>query len=170
MNVQPLSLMPASGGFDDFYRSEYPSLVAVATALTGSPQTGADLAQDAMLRAYRSWASVSRYERPGAWVRKVAINLATDSHRRRARYRKIEHRLRIADGVEPAAGSDDSFWAAVRELPERQRAVVALHYVEDMSLDTIANVLGIATGTVKSLLFSARKSLAKTLGAKEPQS
>jgi hypothetical protein len=48
--------------------------------------------------------------------------------------------------------------------------VVALHYVEDMSLDTIANVLGIATGTVKSLLFSARKSLAKTLGAKEPQS
>ena len=63
--------------------------------------------------------------------------------------------------------SSQDFWAAVRELPERQRAAVVLRYVEDMPIDDIAAVLDVSDGTVKSSLFAARKTLATTLGIVE---
>ena len=49
------------------------------------------------------------------------------------------------------------FWAAVRSLPAAQAQVVALHYVEDRSVDDIARVLDVAPGTVKTHLFRARR-------------
>ena len=61
----------------------------------------------------------------------------------------------------------EPFWRAVRELPERQRAAVALHYLDDMSVAGIADVLGVTVGTIKTSLFKARRSLAVTLGAEE---
>ena len=62
---------------------------------------------------------------------------------------------------------DVAFWAAVRALPERQRAAVTLYYVEDLAVAEIAEILGIASGTVKTSLYMARRSLAVTLGAEE---
>jgi RNA polymerase sigma-70 factor (ECF subfamily) len=55
------------------------------------------------------------------------------------------------------------FWAAVRSLSPAQAQVVALHYVEDRSIDDIATVLGIAPGTVKTHLSRARHALAEKL-------
>ena len=57
----------------------------------------------------------------------------------------------------------DRFWASVRELPERQQAVVVLHYLEDRSVADIAAVLDIAEGTVKAHLHKARAALASRL-------
>ena len=57
----------------------------------------------------------------------------------------------------------DRFWAAVRTLPRRQQAVVALHYLEDRSVADVAQVLGIAEGTVKAHLHKARAALADRL-------
>jgi RNA polymerase sigma-70 factor, ECF subfamily len=58
---------------------------------------------------------------------------------------------------------NERFWAAVRALPHRQCQVVALHYLEDMSVLDIAQVLDIAESTVKNSLAQARATLAKTL-------
>jgi RNA polymerase sigma factor (sigma-70 family) len=69
--------------------------------------------------------------------------------------------------VADSAPSDDEFWSAVRELPERQRAVVALRYIEDLPIAAIAGVLEISEGTVKTLSFRARRTLARVLGAEE---
>ena len=55
----------------------------------------------------------------------------------------------------------------MRQLPDRQRAVVALYYVEDLPVSVIAETLAVRPGTVKAALFDARRSLAATLGAKE---
>lgn len=61
--------------------------------------------------------------------------------------------------------ADRDFWAAVRSLPRRQAAVIALHYYEDLPVADIAAVLGIAEGTVKAHLHKGRESLARRLGA-----
>ncbi len=152
--------------FEAMYRTELASMVALAATLTGSPDTGADLANEAMLRAYKQWAKVGVMERPGAWVRRVVINLAHDSHRRTARQIRGMERLRAERPPDGQPSSQD-FWAAVRDLPERQRAAVALRYVEDMPIDEIAAVLDVSDGTVKSSLYAARRTLATTLGIVE---
>ena len=55
----------------------------------------------------------------------------------------------------------------MRALPDRQRAVVVLHYVEDRSVFDVAAVLGIAEGTVKATLAKARRTLARTIEHEE---
>jgi RNA polymerase sigma-70 factor (ECF subfamily) len=156
---------PVDTGFDALYRREIGSLRSLGAALTGSRDLGADLAQEAMLRAYRDWGRVSRLERPGAWVRRVAINLATDVHRRRVRELRALDRLPAAPEATSTDPADDAFWRAIRELPEMQRHSAALFYVDDLSVDRIAEVLGVSSGTVKKALFQARASLARTLGS-----
>jgi RNA polymerase sigma-70 factor, ECF subfamily len=59
------------------------------------------------------------------------------------------------------------FWAAVRELPERQRAAVALRYLDDLSVEEIAEILDVTAGTIKTSLFKARQSLARSMQAEE---
>lgn len=73
---------PSTGAanFETLYRQELPTLIALATTMTGSRDVGADLAHEALARAYRDWRTVGCLERPGAWVRRVLINLAIDVH------------------------------------------------------------------------------------------
>lgn len=168
--------------FDDCYRSEWSGLLALAWALTGSWSTAEELAQDAFADAYRRWSEVSRLDRPGAWVRRAVVNRAASHHRHRgveqrgmARWSSrdaIDHERagmdRTGDQAASEAG-DVEFWAAVRALPQRQSACVALHYLEDRSVADIAEVLGLNAATVKVHLHRGRLTLARNLAsADEP--
>jgi RNA polymerase sigma-70 factor (ECF subfamily) len=153
--------------FEDLYRRELRAIVALGTSLTGNREAGRDLAHEAMLRAYRAWEKVAKLERPGAWIRRVLINLAIDHARRGQRERRALSRLEPAPPLELRDPASARFWAAVRQLPERQRAAVALHYLEDLAVDEIAEILDVTAGTVKTSLFKARQSLARTLRAEE---
>jgi RNA polymerase sigma-70 factor (ECF subfamily) len=154
---------PTSTGFEAFFRAEYSKLVAIGRGLTGNHDLAADLAQETLVRCHRDWARVSSLDVPGAWARRVLVNLSIDAHRAAARDRRAPAWLRHVDPVTPADPAVDGWWSAVRALPERQRAVVVLHYLEDRSVDDIAQVLGIASGTVKSSLSKARATLARTI-------
>jgi YVTN family beta-propeller protein len=70
-------------GFEHFYLREYRGVVELAYALSGNRAGAEDIAQEAFLRAHRDWQRVGRYQYPGAWVRRVAANLATSAMRRR---------------------------------------------------------------------------------------
>ena len=70
--------------FETFYRSEYSGVVGLGYALCGSRPAAEDAAQEAFLRAHRDWANVGSYDRPDAWVRKVASNLVY------SRFRKVK--------------------------------------------------------------------------------
>ena len=153
--------------FEDVYRRELHTMVALGTSLTGSREAGVDLAHEAMLRAYRSWSKVRAMDRPGAWIRRVLINLAIDWHRRSGRERRAVARIAPAPPVELADPVSTCFWAAVRALPERQRAAVALYYLEDLGVDQIAEILEVSAGTVKTSLFKARRSLERALHVEE---
>jgi RNA polymerase sigma factor (sigma-70 family) len=150
--------------FEAMYRRELTAMIALGTTLTGSGDAGVDLAHEAMLRAYRAWPSVGAMDRPGAWVRRVLINLAVDRHRRTRREETAVHHLTTATSAAPEI---DQFWTTVRLLPDRQRAAVALRYIDDMTVDQIAEVLEVSPGTVKTSLFRAHKTLEATLRAQE---
>jgi RNA polymerase sigma-70 factor (ECF subfamily) len=93
-------------------------------------------------------------------------NLLIDHHGRRVVERRALERLTARPGShEPSsAGGAVDLGDLLATLPPRQRAVVALYYLEDLPVAAIAEALGIANGTVKALLWKARASLANKLG------
>lgn len=151
--------------FDDFYAAELPRLIALARGLC--PATVAeDVAQEAMLVAYRRWRDVSELERPDLWVRRTCANLAVSQFRRRMV--ELRATARLAGRRQPPvelSEQGEEFWAAVRDLPHRQAQAAALRFVYDMPLAEIATTLGTSEGTVKQHLSRARRSLATALGA-----
>lgn len=156
----------ASLSFEGFYRAELKRVVAVVFALTGSRPVAEDLAQDAFVKAHSRWDDVSTYDHPGAWVRRVATNLALSRFRRQSSEKKALSRLgptpEMTFDLEP---EDEEFWQAVRELPGRQAQVMALFYLEDRTVREVADILGMAEGTVRTQLHRGRRSLARKLGA-----
>jgi RNA polymerase sigma-70 factor (ECF subfamily) len=165
--VPPVEVELAVAGFDAFFTRELPRLVTVLTAVTGDRMVAEELAQEAMLRAHQRWARISRYDLPAAWVRRVALNLASQSRARR----RSEHRAlaKVTDlGRAPRPEPAHDFWALVRQLPPRQAAAVALHYLEDRPVAEVASILGCAEGTAKAHLHKGRAALARLLENPEP--
>ncbi len=150
--------------FDELYRREFGSVVALAYVLSGSRAAAEELAQEAFLSAYRKWDAIGAYDNPGAWVRRVCINRSTSLVRRRMSEAKAMARLAgrrvLPDELPPDAAE---FWKAVRQLPRRQAQVVTLHYLDDRPVAEIAAVLDCAENTVKVHLHRARSSLAARL-------
>ena len=148
--------------FEDFVRDARSRLIGLAYSLSGDRGTAEDIVQDALLATHRAWADV---DQPLAYARRTVANLCASRVRRIGRERRALTRwfgqgsVAFAE-LEPA---DAEFWRAVGALPPRQREVIALHYVDDLSVDDIATALEISTGTVKSTLHDARRALARTL-------
>jgi RNA polymerase sigma-70 factor (ECF subfamily) len=155
----------AERAFPDWYRSEYHHVVALVYVLSGSRWAAEELTQDAFTETHRRWATIGRYDDPGAWVRKVAVNKTRSWGRRRSAEARAyaKHTLRDRQLPGELPESADGFWAAVRSLPDRQGAIVALHYLDDRPVDEIAALLEISPGTVKTQLHRARLTLATRL-------
>lgn len=151
--------------FESFFAAEYDQVVGLVFVLCGRRVVAEEVAQDAFVQAYRRWSVVSGYDDPGAWVRRVAVNLATSTLRRRAR--EVRALTRLAGRRSPVAElvvTDEAFCEAVRRLPKRQAQCVALHYLEDRSVADVAALLDIAEATVRVHLHQGRAALAATLG------
>lgn len=143
--------------FEAFFRAEYPSLVGALAVAVGRDQA-ADVVQEAFVRANARWSKVRRMDRPAAWVRRVALNLATDNHRKLVRRQRIDPLLAGETWCEQAP-RDKDLADALASLPTRQRLAVVLHYLMDMPVAQVAAELGISEGTVKATLFKARAGL-----------
>ena len=152
--------------FDDFYRTELPRLVALARGLC-PPALAEDVAQEAMLVAYRKWRSVADLDRPDLWVRRVCANLAVSSFRRRMVELRAVARLASRREPEPLCDATEELWAAVRGLPRRQAQTAALRFVYDLPIAEIAVVLGCSEGTVKQHLSRARAAIRHDLHLEE---
>jgi RNA polymerase sigma-70 factor (ECF subfamily) len=150
--------------FDTFYLREFPRLTALAAALAGSAHAD-DVAQEAMLVAYRRWGHVRGLDRPDLWVRRICSNMAVSHFRRRLVELRAVSRLFTRTTISVELGdSGRELWDAIGALPARQRQVAALRFVYDMSLADIAETLGMSEGTVKVHLRRARSSVAIRLG------
>ncbi|MDH5373461.1 MAG: sigma-70 family RNA polymerase sigma factor, partial [Acidimicrobiia bacterium] len=161
----PLVSRPTT--FDDFFRDEFRRVLTLVSVLSGS-LLAEDLAQEAFTRAYKSWDKVGVMERPDAWVRVVAMNLARSALRRtKAEARAVLRLGRPATTLPPMEPESDLFWKQVRRLPSRQAQVIALHYLEDRQISEIAAILAISENTVKVQLRNGRQNLASRLGVED---
>lgn len=164
--AQTPSMHEVGEPFESFYEREFPNLVALAAATTGDRSAAEDIAQEALAKTHRKWVTVSQYDRPGAFARRVTINLSLNARQRRTVELKAKLRLRgrVNDRLPPSSVADDHVWDAVRLLPGNQRAAIALHYLEDRPVAEIADILGCSPSTAKVHLHRGRTALAQHLG------
>jgi len=156
-----------AAAFDALYLASYADIVAVLHAVTGDPGEAQDLAQEAFTRAWQRWQSIAGYEHPVAWVRRVALNLATSRFRHLSAADRHLRRERVA--VVPDLQPDHvALVAALRRLPHKQRAALVLHHMVDLPVAEVASELDVPIGTVKAWLSRGRAALAAALGDGTP--
>jgi len=147
----------------ELYARHCPELVRVAFALTGDWALAEDLAQDAFVRAWRSWERLSQAESAQAYLRAIVVNLVRSSLRRQLRELRARtmagppvHSAAITD-TDPGAGVD--LLRALARLPVRKRACIVLRFYLDLSEADTAAALGVSAGTVKSQTAKALRAL-----------
>jgi RNA polymerase sigma-70 factor (ECF subfamily) len=149
-----------------------PLAYRVARGVLRNTADAEDVAQEAMLRAYRQFNRLRDRSRFRAWLVRIAFRLALDrlrsGKRRELRdtlWSQPEHRPPAANAEELAASNEFQVHLdnALAELPEKLRLVLLLAAMEGHTIDEIAGTLGISTGTVKSRIFYARRQLAEKL-------
>jgi RNA polymerase sigma-70 factor (sigma-E family) len=156
------------GDLDRLYQDQYADLVRVAYLLTGDNSLAEDLAQEALLRAWRDWERIRMMESVGGYVRGIVVNLAKSSMRRRIlelRHRMVELPPPVVDDT---AGALDLRRALAR-LPLRKRVCVVLRYYADLPEAEIASLLGVSVGTVKSQTHKGLEQLRQLLAEDVPQ-
>ena len=147
-----------------FFRQEFRRVVQTVTFIVHDRERAEDIAQDAFVQLLRNWRKVSGYQKPEAWVRRIAIRLAMRGLRRDRMWSVIKRDIRPALPVEPR---DLDLFDAVGRLPGMQRAEISLFYFEDRPISDIADVLGCAEATARVHLHRARRRLAEILGEED---
>lgn len=142
------------------FRAEYPMVLRTVYLILGDRGRAEDVTQEAFVQLLSHWKKVSRYERPDAWVRRVAIRLAMRTLRRDRLRGVLERETGRTDVIRPP---DVDLADALRQLPVKQRACVLLFYFEDRPIAEIVHILGISEGAVKVHLHRARQRLATLL-------
>ena len=162
---------------DGLARRWTPRLLRYAARVLAGADDSADAARDVV---QETWVGVIRGVRglrdPAqfpAWIYGIATRKCADAIRAHTRRRRLEANVPAGDAGEPVAGLTSperqiDLTTAIRELPPIHRAAVHLFYREDLTVEEIASVLGIPTGTVKSRLHHAREAIRRQLGAVAP--
>jgi RNA polymerase sigma factor (sigma-70 family) len=140
-------------------------LVTQLYAFTTDLTEAQDVVQEAFARALARPRGLTDVDVPEAWLRTVAINVV----RRRWRRRQVLDNILLRDRpvtafVADAPGPERAdLQAALARLPRSYREVVVLHYLADLAVDEVAQLLGVPIGTVKSRLSRGRAALAAQL-------
>ncbi len=141
----------------------------VAYSVLRHRQDAEDVAQEAFVRAHRSFSELRDRERFRAWLARMAWRLALDHRRGQKRRSAREERAVLPDVTpsheEAALAKERSarLWTAIDALPERLRLVVVLASIEEHGIKEVAAIVDAPEGTVKSRLFEARKMLQEML-------
>jgi RNA polymerase sigma-70 factor (sigma-E family) len=143
-----------------------PALYRYALTLTGSSHDAEDLVQEALVRTGVAWPRVRKKDDPEGYVRTVMVRVMVSRWRRPNRERLVaEPPERPTPDRDLDKVGDDGIDAVLAQLPPRMRAVLVLRYVDQLSNQEIADVMGCSLSTVKS---QASRALAKLRAALAP--
>jgi RNA polymerase sigma-70 factor (sigma-E family) len=146
--------------FTDFFGAHAAGLRRTAYLVVRDWHLAEDLTQQAMAKLYAAWGRTRPATRL-AYARRIVVNECL-SHLRRRRPETVFET--VPDLAAPTAGDPSlDLGRALELLPPRQRAIVALRFLEDLSVDEVARVLGVASGTVKSQTSRALDTLRRHL-------
>jgi RNA polymerase sigma-70 factor (ECF subfamily) len=152
--------------FAECYAARFRPIAGQLAVYLGSAEEAQEVTQEAFTRAWVRWGRIGRYDDPGAWVRRVAWNLATS----RIRRMRTALRHRHSQRPEPVAGPGPERVAletALATLPANQRRAVVLHYLAGLSVVEIADLCRAREGAVRTWLYRARLALARHLTDEE---
>jgi len=147
-------------------------LYRLALGYLRNPEDALDVVQEAFVKAFQNASRWDGSVEAGPWLSRVAVNLSIDRWRRNKRrlatFAPLADDDHVAAIAQPGPGPDEGVAARERRervsrmlatLPDRQRAVVVLRHFQDMTLEEIAQTLGMRLGTVKSTLHRALGTL-----------
>lgn len=173
----------AEADFDQLMRLHQRRIYRLLLGMLRDPEAADTLTQECFLRAWHKRSTFRGEAAVGTWLLRIAVNLARDHarNRRLAFWRRLFSAPAQSDGAlsqaeqlpSPHPGPEqalvarqdlDAVWNVVGALPQRQKTVFLLRFVEEMSLDEIAQALGLDTGTVKAHLFRALRAVKARLG------
>jgi RNA polymerase sigma factor (sigma-70 family) len=153
----------ATDAFDEVFRGEFAAVCRSAYLVCGDWSVAADATQEAFVRLLVRWGRVSRYDRPGAWVRLVAVRLAL-----RERDRGLRRQPLAESAVDPPPPeTDERLQLLVFSLPPQQRAAVVVRYWLDLPIKDVATALGCSEATARVHLHRARRKLGSALSSEE---
>ena len=153
--------------FHQLYDQEFNSVFRAIRAVVLDSAAAEDLTQEAFVRAYRARNRYTPTAPPGAWLRRIGINLAISHLRRQKLARFLPARLYVAPDRRDydRAEARDVVEKALTALSPKLRAAIVLHYYEGLTREEIADVLGVPAGTVASRIAKAVAIMRKTMGS-----
>ena len=156
-------------------------IYSLALRMTGNPEDGADLAQEAFLRAWRSLPSFQEESSFSTWLYKLTSNLCIDFLRKEKRRKAAVTTVSLDDEEDDSPSLEvpdhrftpeteverrelrSAMSRALKVMSEEHRQILILREVEGLSYTEIAELLNVEEGTVKSRLARARISLRNIL-------
>lgn len=155
--------MGEPAGFREFVDALSAELLRTAYLLTGDWHLAEDLVQTALAKALPRWPRIVRRDAPEVYVRRILVTTFLSWRTRRWNGEVPTERLPDSNSPDVEAASDAriTLLAAIRTLPRRQRAVIALRFFDDLTEARTAEVLGCSVGTVKSQTARALVHLRK---------
>jgi RNA polymerase sigma-70 factor (ECF subfamily) len=180
MDTPPATPVSELSDFDTVARRYWPRIFRFVLASTRDRDVAESLTQDCLLRAYQGRERFRGDSSLNTWLMQIAINLVRDYGRnrrlqfwKRAQSTTVDPSM-LSDGLAGGGTSPEArtvakeqmeaVWRASANLPERQRTVFLLRFVEEMELLEIAKVMGIQEGAVKVHLFRAVHTVRKRIG------
>jgi RNA polymerase sigma-70 factor (sigma-E family) len=145
-------VVEAPAGFEDFVRVQSRSLLRTAWLLTGDWASAEDIVQTALAASWMRWSSITRRDAPEVYVRRVIVTTFLKANRRRWLGEVPTEQVPDSAAADEYERSDAraSMLRALDLLAPRQRAVLALRYIDDLSERDTAAALNCSIGTVKS--------------------
>ena len=159
-------LLKSEEAFQALYATESRGVQRFLEGMVGGRQVAEELTQDAFIKAWKALPSFALKSSLKTWVYSIAINTARDWLRGHGNKRMSELTDEHGGAQEMESPETRAIREAMGELEEEIRALLMLHYYEELSLQEIAKILAIPTGTVKSRLHTAKAKLKPLLVAK----
>jgi len=166
-----------AAAWDTLFRRYQLPLYAYAFELLRNEQTALDVVQETFINATRYLGSLREDGKFGSWLFSIAHQKCQQQWRKPQRTESLDENFAELPSDEFApddllirAEQQEEFMKRIGQLPEIHRAVLLLHFLEDFSLEEVAQITGVAIGTVKSRLHYAKKSLRVLYEGLEPAS
>ncbi len=159
--------------FESEAAAAYAPLRRAASVLCASKMDVEDVVQETLVAAYRAFGKFRGESSFFSWSYRILVRTATRVNR--SRLRKLDEGdpilfpecLPSADRSLMRQERNRQLLDSVRSLPSRQREMITLHFLEDLSYPEIAKALDVSVGTVKATLFEAKSRLRRLLHTQE---